>query len=163
MWVLLLAFGLASIARPPEDPCAKLMRGNPAMQDDCIGGEIARLGDRTKAQKAISMLVGLGTPAIPSLVSALKDREEVVRANAADALGRIGTKVPLVGNVVPALVKALEDEAVSVRQQAAGALAKMGMKAKDALPALQAAQQDSDALVRALASFAVLKMQKTQP
>jgi HEAT repeat protein len=58
--------------------------------------------------------------------------------------------------VVPVLIEALKDrKAVDVRWSAAVGLGHLGEKAKDAVPALQAALHDSDARVRDAARVAL--------
>src|ERR1700686_4163547 len=50
--------------------------------------------------------------------------------------------------VVPALIEALSDKVADVRWSAAIGLGYFGEQAKDAVPALQAAERDRDARVR---------------
>ena len=78
--------------------------------------------------------------AVPALAQALKDEDEWVRANAAEALGRIG---PEAKAAVPALIQALKNEDVlRVRWGAAEALGQIGPAAKQAVPALAQALKD---------------------
>ena len=74
------------------------------------------------------------------LIKQLQDQNQniVVRINAAEALGKIGSE-----EAVPALIQALQNEDEPVRGRAAEALGQMGEGAKDAVPALlQVALQD---------------------
>jgi HEAT repeat protein len=165
----------AMAAEPPaEDPCLKLIQGHTEVQGACIASEMANLGDAKKARRAMMMLVGLGPAAAPSLVTTLKEGNDTARANAATALGRMGT-VPRVGtpppatalqaarDAIPALIGALKDSSTPVRKEVVGALAAMGSHAKQAVPALEAAaQDDADAEVRQLAGLAVQIIGKAQ-
>jgi HEAT repeat protein len=60
--------------------------------------------------------------------------------------------------VVPALIEALKDNSDDVRWSAAIGLGYFGQKAKDAIPALETAQHDSDARVREAAGVALCRI-----
>ena len=60
--------------------------------------------------------------------------------------------------VVPALIEALKDNQGDVRWSAAIGLGYFGEQAKDAVPALQAAQHDRDARVREAAGVALSRI-----
>ena len=60
--------------------------------------------------------------------------------------------------VVPALIEALGDKAVDIRLSAAIGLGSLGEQAKDAVPALKAAQKDRDARVRGAAGVALARI-----
>ncbi|HKI31887.1 MAG TPA: HEAT repeat domain-containing protein [Gemmataceae bacterium] len=60
--------------------------------------------------------------------------------------------------IVPALIEALKDKAGDVRCSAAIGLGSFGEQAKDAIPALQAAQRDRDARVREAAGIALSRI-----
>jgi HEAT repeat protein len=60
--------------------------------------------------------------------------------------------------VVPALIEAVKNKAVDVRWSAAIGLGYFGEQAKDAIPALQAAQSDRDARVREAARVALSRI-----
>jgi HEAT repeat protein len=64
--------------------------------------------------------------------------------------------------VVPALVEALTDKVVDRRGSAAIGLGYFGEQAKDAIPALQAAQRDRDARVREAAGVALSRIDPTR-
>jgi HEAT repeat protein len=64
--------------------------------------------------------------------------------------------------VVPALIEALKDKVVDIRWSAAIGLGYFGEEAKDAIPALQAAQRDRDARVREAASVALSRIDPTR-
>jgi vesicle coat complex subunit len=104
---------------------------------------------------AITALGGLKVKeAVPQLTAALTDRDDEVRAKAAEALWSLG---PESKEAVPALVPLLKDRSASVRLNAAGALGEIGPDARDALPALKDALKDSDAYVRAQAATSLGK------
>ncbi|MFW5766349.1 MAG: sister chromatid cohesion protein PDS5 [Coleofasciculus sp.] len=107
---------------------------------------------RRSAAYALEMIGHDAKEAVPDLIVALKeDKEAQVRSWAADALGAIGAK-----EAVPQLRVALkEDKEVQVRRSAAWALLKIGVEAKEAVPDLRAALQDSDKYVRGNAAYAL--------
>jgi len=79
-------------------------------------------------EKVREAVVGLGTPAVPALIQALRDWDRGVRWAAAEALVKIGTPA------VPALIQALGSRSDRVRRAAAAALGKLGDP--QAVPAL---------------------------
>ena len=89
--------------------------------------------------KARTSLVAMGKAALPLLAGALKEMNNLVRWEAAKALGEIG--VPEVG---PLLVKALEDEQFDVRWLAAVGLINMNIKGLK--PLLHALMEQSDSV-----------------
>ena len=91
---------------------------------------------RVRARKS---LVAIGKPAIGLLVEALASKKELVRWEAAKAIGQ--TDDP---TTTQALVKALEDDMFDVRWLAAEALINIGKEAL--VPLLQALTQHSDSL-----------------
>jgi len=64
--------------------------------------------------------------------------------------------------IVPALIEAVKNKAVDVRWSAAIGLGTFGEQAKDAIPALQAAQSDRDARVREAARVALSRIDPTR-
>jgi HEAT repeat protein len=64
--------------------------------------------------------------------------------------------------IVPALIEAVKNKAVDVRLSAAIGLGTFGEQAKDAIPALQAAQSDRDARVRGAAGVALSRIDPTR-
>jgi hypothetical protein len=60
--------------------------------------------------------------------------------------------------VIPALIDALKDKKNDIRLSAAIGLGQLGDQAKDAIPALQAAQHDHDARVREAAGKALVRI-----
>lgn len=106
------------------------------------------LEDRTGALRA-QALVTLGVVGPRSglvelghVQESLKDRDDLVRVRAAEALGRFGAKA---GGAIPALQLALKDRDAVVRRAAAASLAQVGA---EAVPALALALSDRDSDVR---------------
>jgi HEAT repeat protein len=64
--------------------------------------------------------------------------------------------------VVPALIEALKDKEDDIRCSAAIGLGYFGGQAKDAVPALQAAQQDPDVRVREAANVALSRIDSSR-
>ena len=91
---------------------------------------------RVRARKS---LVAIGKPAIGLLVEALASKKELVRWEAAKAIGQIDDPT-----ATQALVKALEDDMFDVRWLAAEALIIIGQEAL--VPLLQALSRHSDSL-----------------
>lgn len=101
-----------------------------ASRADAIGRLVSALADRDgmRRQSARQSLVKMGRPVVPALVEALHGAKEVVRWEAAKALGDL--RVP---EAAPALVCALEDSDFGVRWLAAQGLISLD---RAALPAL---------------------------
>ncbi len=98
---------------------------------------LQRLFDTNLSSQADLELRAQAKAAIPGLLSALKDADTLVRANAAITLGFLGEA----DGVVPALVACLDDQQDRVATGAAKALGRLQSAAASAIPALlQAAQ-----------------------
>jgi hypothetical protein len=137
-------------------PCSEILTGDSSERGACIAEEIGKLDDRSISMAAVQRLSRLAPDSIKPLREALSGgKTATVRANAADALGRIGPDPPEIAGAVPDLVAALQDSDVIVRRQAAGALGRLGSRAKLAIPALNRAAQDGDVGVQQLALFAI--------
>jgi hypothetical protein len=109
--------------------------------------------DLTRTRACESLMV-LGRPAVPFLVEALKDSNDLVRWEAAKALDAIGDPT-----VAPALVQALEDDAFEVRWRAAEGLSKMGMNG--VRPLLKALIEDPEsAILRESATYILHQVAK---
>jgi HEAT repeat protein len=78
--------------------------------------------------------------AVPGLISALKDPDTMVRANAAITLGFLGES----DQVVPALIACLDDQEDRVATGAAKALGRLQSGATSAIPALLQVAQSSN-------------------
>jgi hypothetical protein len=89
--------------------------------------------------KARYSLVTMGKAAVPFLIEALKNNNNLMRWEAAKALGEIGDP-----GTAPALVKALEDEEFDVRWLAAEGLIKMNINGLK--PLLQALEYRGDSV-----------------
>jgi hypothetical protein len=89
--------------------------------------------------------------ALPALIGALHDRDAMVRARAADAIGDIG---PGAAAAVPALIPLLRPRE-EARAMACLALSRIGPPAHSALPALMPLLSDPDPYVAKLARMAV--------
>lgn len=93
-------------------------------------------GVRMRARHSV---VAMGKAALPSLTEALKNNNNLMRWEAAKALGEIGDP-----KAAPALVKALEDEDFDVRWLAAIGL--IGMNIKGLKPLLHALMEQGDSV-----------------
>lgn len=90
-------------------------------------------------ERARQSLVAIGTPAVALLIEALVDPKELVRWEAAKALGEIRNPA-----AAPALVAALEDKVFDVRWLAAEGLIALG--GEGLIPLLHALSERSDSL-----------------
>jgi len=84
-------------------------------------------------------LVAMGNVAVPPLIEALKNKNTLMRWEAAKALSEIGEP-----ETAPVLVEALEDEDFDVRWLAAEGLIKMNIKGLK--PLLEALEQRADSI-----------------
>jgi HEAT repeats len=117
----------------------------------------ARLGDESaKHRRDAAFALGRqrDVESVPALRAALKDSDEQVRVNAAEALGSIG---PWARDAIPDLVGLVEDPGAppALRAHAARALHRLGHDAKPLVPALLDAMKAARgwprfALIRAL-------------
>lgn len=83
--------------------CKAYFGGDKSRAEACADETISELTDRDQYNLAVGSLSGIGEPAIPSLLRALKSSEWLVRAAASDALGRIGVRLEKPEEVVNAL------------------------------------------------------------
>jgi HEAT repeat protein len=90
-------------------------------------------------ETATDALARIGDAAVPALIETLGDPDQEVRAQAAQALARMGNKA---APAVDALVRALDDPSEEVRRGAARALGQIGSEAEEAVPALIKAIKD---------------------
>jgi HEAT repeat protein len=102
----------------------------------------------TPGEQAASALASLGSPAMPSLLGALKHEAWIARRNAAWALGAIDDR-----RAVDALVQALRDREPAVREQAAWALG--AIDDNSAVQPLVGSLKDDDYRVRKQSAWAL--------
>ena len=95
------------------------------------------------------------TKSTDELIADLKSSEERDRLIAVRLLAQ---RTGEAERIVPALTEALKDKADDVRLSAAIGLGYFGEQARDAVPALQAAQQDHDARIREAAGVALSRI-----
>lgn len=108
--------------------------------------QLRRDADTKDRSAVVEDLVRTGTPAVPALVSALKDGDASAREHAALALGEIEDR-----RVVAPLIEALKDPNSTVRARAAMALAKIrDPRAVPSLVRLLGDVKSSDAAISSL-------------
>jgi HEAT repeat protein len=95
--------------------------------------------DEATVRVALDAMAGIGAPAVPRLIDALKF--EHVRARVAYILGQIG---PAAAPATDALAKLIDDKNSRASEEAVLALAKIGPGAKAAVPALIKAFQGGE-------------------
>ena len=100
--------------------------------------------------RATRALAAFDRPAVPTLVSALGDKEYAVRLTALEALVKMGLV-----HVVPAMIEALGHGDARVRANAATVLGSFGPAAKPAMATLGRALRDSNPRVSELAGDAL--------
>jgi HEAT repeat protein len=109
---------------------------------------------------AVSAVGSLGRGVVPTLVKALEDPHESVRASAASTLGNLGMKRDgEVASAVPALIRTLKsDPHPTVRGNSAEALGRIGPPALPAVSALLEATRDPDSALRQYAAAALTRI-----
>src|SRR3712207_2089827 len=113
---LTLTAMLLILAQRP-DACSSSTDGSLTRTPACIALEIGKLGDRAVSMGAVEALSALAPESISPLRYAVKSGETpMIRANAADALGRIGPKPPAIADAVEDLIAALKDTHPMVRR-----------------------------------------------
>jgi HEAT repeat protein len=134
-------------------------------------GEVAKIGPEAKAavpalidalkiggnagSVAQGTLGSIGSPAVPSLVAALKSQDVSIRLVVIQLLGRIGADAK---DAAPELAKALKDPRPAVRLAAAESIGRIGPGARSAAASLTEAVTDSDADVRHRAREALTRI-----
>jgi HEAT repeat protein len=141
----------------PEDPMvAEAIERITSAGENEVQALLAAFGDPglSKHRSALARaLSNLGAPAVPGLMKALQHPVPAVRAEAAEALGRIGAKAR---DAVPALIECVEGLDGGVCASALTAIGDIGPEAKEAVPALEAALHsgtDTGEAARALAQL----------
>jgi hypothetical protein len=113
-------------------------KGNGTLFEQLIT-DLASHNDAVRVKARIS-LVAMGRIAVPPLVEALKNKNNLVRWETAKALGEIGDP-----ETAPILIKALEDEEFDVRWLAAEGLIRMNINALK--PLLQALENRGNSIL----------------
>lgn len=130
-----------------------LLQGSHAWAKNCsqaeINSYIKKLNNTDEWIFTIAALRKCGSPAVVTLTGNLQNPDEVVRLNAASALGSMGNVAKA---AIPDLIVTLKDSNSIVRSSAASALGGIGIEAKAAIPALSTALQDEDKSVRFIAA-----------
>ncbi|UCD55246.1 MAG: HEAT repeat domain-containing protein, partial [Candidatus Omnitrophota bacterium] len=129
----------------------------PSQTEKSIQRKIEELIEQMRKgrDEAIKAIVKIGKPAVPALITALKDGNSSVQQRAVEALGKIGDS-----RAVPHLITALKDEHCLVRERAAEALGKIGDSR--VVPDLIIVLKDEDEFVREKAAEALGKIGDTR-
>jgi len=114
---------------------------------------------RAHVAPLLGNIADLAKDAVPALIEALKDGHEYVRNSVAWTLRNIG---PDAKEAVPALIQALTDETAGVRATAAGTLGQIGESDKEVLSALMEALGDEDGQVRVSAALALYRLEPSE-
>lgn len=109
------------------------------------------------AANANQALSQIGKPAIPPLITALTDKDPVVRSRVALALGGMGTTAKL---AVPPLTKALKGQDTKVRVSAVWALLQMKIDTQLVLPVFITALKDQNEIVKMRGREALRELRK---
>jgi HEAT repeat protein len=133
-----------------------------------LGLQDPDIGVRRNAALALAALAGNSyeTPeapldirsCLPALIRALRDRDGMVRARAAHAIGEIG---PEGSPAVPALLQLLKNSDEGSRIGACIALKGIGPNARASLPALRIALTDPSNDVRQFAAHAIERIEES--
>lgn len=110
---------------------------------------------RGRADAAVNVLQGLGTPALSALSLALTNGNAWVRAKAALSIRELGTNGAA---AVPLLIKMLEEPDGTVRASAIAALSAVDTEGKACVPGLLKLLNDPALFIRHEATNAVLKL-----
>jgi predicted Zn finger-like uncharacterized protein len=142
-----------------------LVKGNDPPPDKAMATKIAQLRDiarrglpaqRESAIKTLGELGAAAAPAVPDLMGYLNaEKNEMIRAAAAEALGKIGPPAKVAINT---LIRALGDEFWRVKANACEALANFGPDAKEAVPILQKLMKSNEEEVPTKAALALSKI-----
>ena len=116
------------------------------------------VGVREAAAAALCEFGTDGRAAIPDLLRAMQDENEIVRRRAIRALGFVADPAESADAVVPALIAATEDSDPGVSLQAVATLGEFGPLAVAALPALMSAIWTGDVRRQALAGVALAQL-----
>jgi HEAT repeat protein len=152
-----VALALAEISPDGVEAATTGLRSTNALVRHKTAGVLGLLGlvrFSTNASPAqMELLRTQADIAVPPLIRALSDLDELTRASAATSLGLLGQKPDI---AVPALIKNLqESNGWRVPASAAHGLGRFGTNAARALPALKAIAAHQDSRVREAANSAV--------
>ena len=131
----------------------------PEVAEIAIPQFIAMLNDKellTKG-KACMVLVNIGKPAIPALLTALSHTNDIARALAAYALGENRTNAL---HLRPNLKAMLSDKSIFVRLDAAEALGKLGGNPEDIVPVILRCFHEGDSDTRSYALDVLSKLKE---
>lgn len=110
---------------------------------------------RWQAAGVLAKIDSEGKLAVPVLVQAMRDRNDLVRRFAATAIGEIGSKA---SEAIPVLVQATKDQDPLVRIAAAKAIWRVDKNIKSALPTLVHALKGNSGMARMSAADAVAQI-----
>jgi HEAT repeat protein len=152
--LLLLVVGSATTAQAGA-VCREFRAGEKSRARDCAAEAIAEV-ELDRYNSTVGLLDGIGEAAVPALETALGSTKWLVRAAAADALGRIAPRLETPGktDIVNVLAALDKDTNVKVRQQVFGSLGRIGLKTDAAERALIEGEADTDPTARQLAIHA---------
>lgn len=150
-WRGVLAGLLLAAPASPQDA------GSTEVQSLTVSLKSAEAPVRASAARILGELGASARPALPDLISVLKDESRDVRQNAATAIGQIG---PPAAEAVLPLAALLKDKEWPVRRAAAVSLGRL--QDKRAEESLKAARKDknksvSDAVKRSLSELKKIK------
>lgn len=118
---------------------------------DAVAVLLEALADPGTHQRAATALVQMGASATPGLIRALAGRDRNQRSQIIAVLASIASNT----RQFTPLLTALHDDSAVIRQDVAAVLRQSGPLAQEAIPALLASLQDSDAAVRLAAAQAI--------
>jgi HEAT repeat protein len=126
-------------------------RNRAGSEDEKLARRAAQLSDSDPTERMFARfhLMRAGRPAIPYFLKALQHNNPSVRYEA--AAGLCGMNLVLEPDTVPILVEALGDADPCIRADCLRVLARMGPRGADAAPAVRAAIDAEEYLVRATA------------
>lgn len=110
---------------------------------------------RATSARALGAIGPAAVEAVPALVKLLDDRSDETRLAALDALAAIGS-----GDATQAVFGTLKSKDVRLRRGGANVVGRMERRAKDPIPALLAALEDDDSLVRVEAAAALWRIEE---
>ncbi|MEB3292745.1 MAG: HEAT repeat domain-containing protein [Synechococcales bacterium] len=106
-----------------EEARSQIIVQQSSHQSQEIDQLIKKFRTRKNRKETLESLAKIGEPAIPKLISLLKDQNKEVRSLTASALGRMGKSAK---STIPYLIPLLQDEDFAVQSSAAEVLEKLG-------------------------------------